>query len=141
MTNKFAKYLMVLVAPIAAELHADTLSISIKNIQSDEGNVALQVFSNAEQYKGSAQPIIALRLTAEALKGSFTIVDLPPGFYGARVMHDLNDNGELDANFVGLPKEPYGFSNNATPNFGPPKWDDIRFQLDGNNQQVIDLDL
>ena len=141
MTNKFAKYLMVLVAPIAAELHADTLSISIKNIQSDEGNIALQVFSNAEQYKGAAQPIIALRLTAEALKGSFTIVDLPPGFYGARVMHDLNDNGELDANFVGLPKEPYGFSNNATPNFGPPKWDDIRFQLDGNNQQVIDLDL
>ena len=141
MTNKFAKYLMVLVAPIAAELHADTLSISIKNIQSDEGNIALQVFSNAEQYKGAAQPIIALRLTAEALKGSFTIVDLPPGFYGARVMHDLNDNGELDANFVGLPKEPYGFSNNATPNFGPPKWDDIKFQLDGNNQQVIDLDL
>ena len=132
---------MVLVAPIAAELHADTLSISIKNIQSDEGNIALQVFSNAEQYKGAAQPIIALRLTAEALKGSFTIVDLPPGFYGARVMHDLNDNGELDANFVGLPKEPYGFSNNATPNFGPPKWDDIKFQLDGNNQQVIDLDL
>ena len=70
MTNKFAKYLMVLVAPIAAELHADTLSISIKNIQSDEGNIALQVFSNAEQYKGSAQPIIALRLTAEALKGA-----------------------------------------------------------------------
>ena len=45
---------MVLVAPIAAELHADTLSISIKNIQSDKGNIALQVFSNAEQYKGSA---------------------------------------------------------------------------------------
>ena len=54
MTNKFAKYLMVLVAPIAAELHANTLSISIKNIQSDEGSIALQVFSNAEQYKGSA---------------------------------------------------------------------------------------
>ncbi len=139
MTNKLTKYLMVLVAPIAAELHADTLSISIKNIQSDKGNIALQVFSNAEQYKGSAQPIIAFILTAEALKGSFSIVDLPAGFYGARIMHDLNGNGELDTNFVGLPKEPYGFSNNATANFGPPKWNDIRFQLDGSNQQIIDL--
>jgi len=56
-------------------------------------------------------------------------------------MHDLNGNGELDTNFVGLPQEPYGFSNNATANFGPPKWNDIRFQLDGNNQQIIDLNL
>ena len=90
---------------------------------------------------GSAQPIIALMLTAESLKGRFTIVDLPAGFYGVRVMHDLTGNGELDANFVSMPKEPYGFSNSATPNFGPPKWDAIRFQLDGNNQQVIDLNL
>jgi uncharacterized protein (DUF2141 family) len=140
-TNKFAKYLMLLAAPIAAQLHADTLSINIKNILSDEGDVAVQVFSNAEQYKGSAQPFIALMLTAEALKGSFSIVDLPAGFYGARVMHDLNGNGELDTNFVGRPKEPYGFSNNATANFGPPKWNDIRFQLDGSNQQIIDLNL
>ena len=140
-TNKFAKYLMLLAAPIAAQLHADTLSINIKNILSDEGDVAVQVFSNAEQYKGSAQPFIALMLTAEALKGRFTIVDLPAGFYGVRVMHDLTGNGELDANFVSMPKEPYGFSNNATPNFGPQKCDGIRFQLDGNNQQVIDLNL
>jgi len=80
-------------------------------------------------------------LTAEALKGRFTIVDLPAGFYGVRVMHDLTGNDELDANFVSMPKEPYGFSNNATPNFGPQKCDGIRFQLDGNNQQVIDLNL
>ena len=44
-------------------------------------------------------------------------------------MHDENGNGELDANFVGIPKEPWGFSNNAKGKFGPPKWEDVQFSI------------
>ena len=69
---------------------------------------------------------------------SFSLT-LPAGSYGARIMHDINDNGELDANFVGIPSEPWGFSNNATGSFGPPKWQDVQFELSGDAEQNIRL--
>ena len=54
-------------------------------------------------------------------------------------MHDVNGNDALDSNIVGMPTEPYGFSNNAQGSFGPPAWQDARFALDGDLTQVIRL--
>ena len=54
-------------------------------------------------------------------------------------MHDENGNGELDANFVGIPREPWAFSNNARGNFGPPTWEDTKFELNGQATQTIEL--
>ncbi len=39
--------------------------------------------------------------------------DIPPGRYALAVIHDENMNGKLDANWLGVPKEGYGFSNDA----------------------------
>jgi uncharacterized protein (DUF2141 family) len=66
-------------------------------------------------------------------------VTLPPGIYGARVLHDLNGNGEMDSNFVGMPKEPWAFSNNATGRLGPAKWQDAKFEISGNTAVEIRL--
>ena len=47
--------------------------------------------------------------------------DLPPGEYAAVAFQDVNGNGILDKNFLGIPKEPYGFSNGARGSAsGPP---------------------
>jgi uncharacterized protein (DUF2141 family) len=43
------------------------------------------------------------------------------------VWHDADGDGELDSNFLGLPREPVGASNNATGRFGPPSFDDAAF--------------
>ena len=40
---------------------------------------------------------------------------------------DENGNGKLDTNFIGMPKEGVGASNDAAGKFGPPKFDDARF--------------
>jgi uncharacterized protein (DUF2141 family) len=54
---------------------------------------------------------------------------LPPGEYALSIFYDSNDNGELDTNFIGIPKEPVALSNNARPKFGPPKYKDAVFTL------------
>ena len=54
---------------------------------------------------------------------------LPPGEYALSIFYDKNDNGELDTNFIGIPKEPVALSNNARPSFGPPKYKDAVFTL------------
>lgn len=62
---------------------------------------------------------------AGVVNGKLTVVlkDLPAGPLALSVIHDVNANGRLDMNAMGIPTEPYGFSNNAPSNFGPPKFE------------------
>ncbi len=45
------------------------------------------------------------------------------------VFQDLNANGKMDKNWLGIPKEPYGFSNNPKMSFGPPSFKDSLFKV------------
>ena len=58
--------------------------------------------------------------------------DLPEGTYAVSIFHDENDNGKLDTNFFGIPKEDYGCSNDAKGFMGPPKWKDAIFEFKQN---------
>lgn len=66
---------------------------------------------------------------------------LPPGKYAVSCFHDVNGNGKLDTNLVGIPSEPYGFSNNARPRFRPPYWSEASFSVSGGTIQLpVSLD-
>lgn len=74
------------------------------------------------------QPVTGQRfvLGAEAASGRLSVAlkDLPDGPLALTLFQDTNANGRLDMNAVGLPTEPYGFSNNAPSSFGPPRFED-----------------
>ena len=82
----------------------------------------------------------------KALTGaSATIVDgmaivtfqhLPAGSYAISTFHDENQNGKLDTNLVGIPKEEYGFSNGARAKIGPPSFQTARFSFDGTDATI-----
>ena len=59
--------------------------------------------------------------------------DIPPGTYALAVVHDENFNGKLDTNFLGIPTEGYGFSNDATAALGAPSFSAASFSYDGQN--------
>lgn len=56
--------------------------------------------------------------------------------YAVSVFHDANMNERLDKNFMGVPKEGYGASNNPKKKMGPPNFDEAKFQLSGTEQSV-----
>ena len=60
------------------------------------------------------------------------------GNYAIKVFHDENSNGELDSNFLGIPSEDYGFSNNASAWFGPPSWEKATF-LFNHKEMTIEI--
>ena len=63
-----------------------------------------------------------------------------PGTYAVAIYHDENDNHHFDRNFLGLPSEGYGFSNNAAPLFAPPRYDAVRIAVHpGINRIAIRL--
>ena len=61
---------------------------------------------------------------------------LPPGQYAVQTFHDENGNKKVDRNFIGLPKEGVGFSNDAPIRMGPPKWADAMFTFNGAEQTI-----
>jgi uncharacterized protein (DUF2141 family) len=62
--------------------------------------------------------------------------NLEPGRYAAIAFHDENDNGKLDQNFLGVPNEPYGFSNDAQGFLAPPAFDAAAMALGGGNEAI-----
>ena len=119
---------------------ADELRITLVGVPKSEGTIHIGVLGSEAAYKEDEAPITTIAEKAQAGAMSF-VVSLPSGTYGVQAMHDLNDNGELDTGFMGMPKEPWGFSNNAKGRFGPPKWKDLVFTLDGDHALTIDLNL
>jgi uncharacterized protein (DUF2141 family) len=61
-----------------------------------------------------------------------TVPDLPPGRYAVAAYVDNNRNGKQDKNFLGVPKEDYGFSNEARGRFGPPDFAEAAFDIGDN---------
>lgn len=111
------------------------LTVNISGLNSDKGNLMVGVYNKKEyflkkQFKGKIGKI-------NNKKSVVIFENLPKGEYAVSFVHDENDNKKMDTNFIGIPKEDYGCSNNATGFMGPPKYDDAKFQLTKN--KIIDI--
>jgi len=96
------------------------LEIEITGLRSNEGVIQLELTDENDNIQGFTSEI-------ENNKSTITILNLSYGKYSFIYFHDKNSNEELDMN-LGLPQEGYGFSNNATGTFGPPKIEDMIFE-------------
>ena len=67
------------------------------------------------------------------------IVDVPDGEYAIVFFVDANKNNKLDKNFIGIPKEQYGFSNNAMGSLSAPSFEQAKFSVQGKTTQNIKL--
>jgi uncharacterized protein (DUF2141 family) len=66
-----------------------------------------------------------------------TFEGLSAGTYAVSCMHDENANGKLDSNFLGIPTEGYGVSNNHTHALSAPTWDESKFEVkDGESVRL-----
>jgi uncharacterized protein (DUF2141 family) len=86
------------------------------------------------------KPERAAAKARKSIAGGAARVEFPglaPGAYAVAVYHDENGNGKMDANFLGIPKEPTGASNDAKGKMGPPKFEDARFALDGDKTITV----
>ncbi len=115
------------------------LTLHIRNVPEGGGTLMIAVVAGAAAFDGDEPAIASFLVPARSPAVTVSTSALPEGSYAVRVMHDRNGNGELDSNLVGMPTEPWGFSNDASGGFGPPAWDDARFELAGDTVQQINL--
>ena len=113
--------------PASPGIDSGSLEIEISGLKSGVGQVRIAVFDSEEEWLGAA--VHAKVVDLESTECRWIVEEIPPGEYGIAVFHDLNENGKNDRNLLGIPKEPYGFSNDARASFGPPKWSKARFSV------------
>jgi len=110
------------------------LRVEIIGLKSTEGQIRVALFDSEKAFLHS--PVKAGIVPIEQSRGHWQVQGLPPGAYALAVYHDRNSNGKLDSNMLGIPLEPYGFSNNARGVLGPPSFGDARFQVAGSNTRI-----
>jgi uncharacterized protein (DUF2141 family) len=130
------KIFLILVLGVMYFTSSATLKIVVTDIQVGKGNIVVELYNNDKDFM--KRPVKAQTLKASAGSMDF-LFEIPDGIYAVMIYQDLNENKELDRRIIGIPKEPYGLSNNFTPHFGPPKFDDCKFNLDQQATLTIKL--
>jgi uncharacterized protein (DUF2141 family) len=127
----------ILIAAATLLTYGQELKITIKNVKGENGMILLALYDSESQFmKKEIKNLQANILNGEAVA---IFKDVAPGTYAISVMHDTNDNKELDSNLFGIPKEGFGFSNDAMGMFGPPDFKKASFEHDGKKEMVINL--
>lgn len=115
------------------------LTLKIQNIQKLQGEIVIGVFNTDKDFLKSGVAIRNYKISVDNATESLTIKDLPVGDYAISLYHDENSDGECNRNFIGIPKEPYAFSNNFKPRMSAPKFEDCKFSL--RNDQTLEIKL
>jgi uncharacterized protein (DUF2141 family) len=118
--------------PPALAADGPNLRVVATNVQSDTGTIVVWVYGSAESWlkDDGVRTQKTVPVKGNRSGNSVTVeLLLPPGEYALSVFHDLEGDGRLARNFIGLPKEPAGLSNNVRPRFGPPRFDKAKFTL------------
>ncbi|HNY63990.1 MAG TPA: DUF2141 domain-containing protein [Deltaproteobacteria bacterium] len=115
------------------------LTMIITGFKSDKGMARISVMDSEQALTNEAKSLCLIRSRIIGRKVEFTLRGLPYGQYAIVVFHDVNSNGVLDKNLMGVPKEAYGSSNNVRGKFGPPDYGRIRFDLaePGVTQEIV----
>lgn len=119
-----------------------TVTIEITNIRHPKGTLRLGVFRAGNTFGSTyTKPDFGQMVAVTGKGATRTVMSLPPGRYALALYHDMNDNWKLDKNFVGYPKEPYGFSNNYHPIFSGPGFEDCAFEVKTNETSYLKIKL
>ncbi|MBH8559266.1 DUF2141 domain-containing protein [Hymenobacter negativus] len=114
-------------APPPAETSSVTVVVS--SLVSTTAAVRLYFYNTREGFLKSGKWAF-FKSVKPMGKSEFTLpVDLPKGEWAVAITQDLNNNDKIDKNFLGIPTEPYAFSNNVRPTVAAPGFDECKFTV------------
>jgi len=137
LTPDFLKYIVavfILITSLSVtsqtQAKKGNLKVVVNNLRNKTGQVGFFLFNSAEgfpSHTGKALLSGYVKTVGNSVEYTFTNIAL--GTYAVYVYHDEDNNKKLDTNFIGMPKEGIGVSNNAKGHFGPPKYNDAKFDF------------
>jgi uncharacterized protein (DUF2141 family) len=121
---------------LAGHAHAARLIVSIQGTRSADGYLFVALFSKPDGFPDGDYSLRHLKLKATAETLTVVFDDLAPGSYAVGAYHDENNNGQLDTDFIGYPKEGYALSNGIRAVFSRPRFIDAAFPVNREDAHV-----
>ena len=117
-----------------------TLTVKVGNIPRGEGKLLIGLYDSAKAFTKTPLPQ-SPKIPVKGTKPVHArITGVKPGTYAIVIVHDLNGNGKLDKNFIGMPKEPLAFSRNPKIPMGLPAFEACSFVV-GKKDLSFDIPL
>jgi len=116
------------------------LTVQVTGGASDAGAVWVGLYASEDAFDDGVEVASAMLPLSDAAAGA-VFEGLKPGEYGVIAFHDANGDNDFNRNFIGIPQERYGFSNNPRPRFRGAHWSEAVFALDGEAETVMQIEL
>ncbi len=119
---------------------AASLAIKVYNASPRGGMLRLGLYDAASYPDNDSVPVASADIPARLGENVIVLEGIPPGTYAIQTFQDVNANGEMDTNWLGIPLEPFGFSRDARPFLAKPRFKAVSFHVaSGENQQSLHL--
>ncbi len=122
----------------AAAPRAETASVTVvvTALVSTESVVKLNFYNAPEKFLKDGQQAFRLVVKPNGQHEISVPVELAKGEWAVALTQDTNNNDLLDKNFLGIPTEPFAFSNNVRPHLSAPNFEECKFMVDGSGKVV-----
>jgi uncharacterized protein (DUF2141 family) len=122
--------------PNEAKTHG-TITVRIEALRNNNGTVYVSLFDNKKAFGDNKGAVVSVQARPANRTAVVMLDNVAPGRYALSFIHDENDNKKLDTNWIGIPKEGFGYSKDAMGKFGPPKFDDALLDVPAGPVTVV----
>lgn len=114
---------------LISPLCAGELVVTVASVASEKGEIGCALYRDAAGFPMDSARATRVWVAAKPGSVECRFASVSPGTYALAISHDLNGNRKTDTNFVGMPKEDWGVSNNVRPRLRAPRFDEARFEV------------
>ena len=143
---EYKKYIIQIVITLMSlscvftQTNTGSITIEVKGLKSDKGQARILLFKKGQEKYYPSEDEKAFKRDVVQIKNKkvvFTYKNISIGNYAISVHHDEDKNDKVNTNFIGIPKESLGASNDAKGNFGPPSFEKAKFILKSSEIKLI----
>ena len=114
--------------------------VNVNNFENNKGSCIVCLYNDAKAFAGKGSPVKCSTVSINNKTAQANFETVAEVAYAVSVIHDANNNKDLDKNKLGIPKEGFGFSNNVMGSMGPPTFERAQFDL-ASDQKDLDIDI
>jgi uncharacterized protein (DUF2141 family) len=112
------------------------LTVTVTNLKSPNAPVEMSIYRKADKFLDKGAQLKKFRFNPVNGKLTATLDSIPYGEFAIALYQDINSSGVIDKNGIGLPTEPYAFSNNYKPRFKKPSFDNCKFNYTAKENNI-----
>lgn len=134
---------LIFTSDLVAQVQKGSIILEAKGFKNDDGKARILIFSTKEKKGFPSNYNNSYIKKVVDIKNKQVVVtfdEIPFGDYAISVHHDVNGDGKVNTNLIGIPKEGLGSSNDAKGNFGPPKFEQAKFILN-SKEKIIKINI